>query len=100
MTDSYPRTDLIPDQEYWVQILSERPDDLGREMFMTYWADGNQWRGGHGISAQVFFTRLDTYRARREKLGWTVRVITTEQAIAVLLAAKPQPTLRGTGTSS
>jgi hypothetical protein len=84
MTDikSYPRTDIIPAAEVWVEVLSTR-DSLGRVQFAASRADGNQWRGGTGISSQVSFRTLASFTAECEAEGYRVRVLTATEAVVL-----------------
>lgn len=68
-----PGPPVIPDGTVYIQLHTDRRDDLGRLQFTTYWAEANQWRGGRGISGQVSFADERSHVQQFRDRGFVVR---------------------------
>lgn len=54
------RADFESPDEMLIEVLGD-PDKFGQAYFVAHWLDDNEWRGGSGVTGQVFVTNLDRF---------------------------------------
>lgn len=68
------RDDFQTPDEMLIEIL-DGADKFGQSYFVAHWLDDNEWRGGSGVTGQVFVTDLDRFI---EAQGRPVRILSED----------------------